>query len=311
MGAYALVGVKLGDYTAQCGIFGVDKFIVLDLLNLSKIEVDLKFLRDKAKYFCMPNENGGYDEFDLMSIGIFKNKVYASESEFCCCDSEDDLDRRRFDTFDFLDNGVVIVNDNIIGISEEQFIVYEDSITDKLCIVYKPYTDEIEMCYRDSIVETDEMLFSEKYSVFYSIGSNLEFARHLDNDSTGGIIVEDCDEIITLYGNYVLDTFYNCAECRDNVFRIGNVHWVDERIEQDTFIVENGCQAFFILAESLNVDVLVLPPSIKIFGDSDWAGLLARKVCLSKALKGSRVVSMIEDNIIFTDETPDLEIEYY
>ena len=39
MGAYALVGVKLGDYTAQCGIFEVDKFIVLDLMNLSKIEV--------------------------------------------------------------------------------------------------------------------------------------------------------------------------------------------------------------------------------------------------------------------------------
>lgn len=241
-----------------------------------------------------------------MSTGIFKDKVYASEIEFCCCDSEDDLDKHRFDTFDFSENGIVIVNNNIIGISEEQFIVYEDSITDKLCIVYKPYTDEIEMCYRDSIVETDEMLFSKKYSVFYSIGSNLEFARHLDNASTGGIMVEDCDEIITLYSNYMLDTFYNCAECIDNVYRIGSVHWTDERIEQDTFIVENGCQAFFIIAESINANELVLPPSIKIFDISDEAGLRVEKVYLSKALKGSEVADMMEDSIL-----DDLEIEYY
>lgn len=310
MGAYALVGVKLGDYTAQCGIFEVDKFIVLDLLNLSKIEVDLKFLREKAEYFCVTDENIDNDEFGLISTGIFKNKIYASESEFCCCDSEDDLDKHRFDTFDFSDNGVVIVNNNIIGISDEQFIMYR-SFTDKLCIVYKPYTDEIEMCYRDNIVETNEVLFSEKYSVFYSVGSNLEFARHLDNASDGAIIAEDYDDIITLYSDYVLDTFYNCAECRDNVFRIGNVHWTDERIEQDTFIVENGCQAFFIINESLNVGVLVLPPSIKIFDSSDWDGLVVKKVYLSKALKGSRVVDMVEDNIIATDETPNSEIEYY
>ena len=129
MGAYALVGVKLGDYTAQCGISEVDKFIVLDLLNLSKIEVDLKFLREKAEYFCVNDENIDNDEYGLMSTGIYKNKVYASESEFCCCDSEDDLDRHRFDTFDFSENGVVTVNNNIIGISEEQFIVYESSVT--------------------------------------------------------------------------------------------------------------------------------------------------------------------------------------
>lgn len=305
MGAYALVGVKLGDYTAQCGISEVDKFIVLDLLNLSKIEVDLKFLREKAEYFCVADENIDYDEFGLMSTGIFKDKVYASESEFCCCDSEDDLDKHRFDTFDFSENGVVIVNNNIIDISEEQLLVYL-SFTDKLCIVYKPYTDEIEMCYRDSIVETNEVLFSKKYSVFYSVGSNLEFARHLDNASTGGIMVEDCDEIITLYSDFVLDTFYKNAECIDNVYRIGNVHWTDERIEQDTFIVENGCQAFFIIAESINANELVLPPSIKVFGCSDEACLNVDKIYLSKALKGSEVADMMEDSIL-----DDLEIEYY
>lgn len=304
MGAYALVGVKLGDYTAQCGISEVDKFIVLDLMNLSKIEVDLKFLRERAEFFCVADENIDFAEFGLLSTGIFKDKVYASESEFCCCDSEDDLDKLLFDTFDFSDNGVVIVNNKIIDISDKQFMVYQ-SFTDKLCIVYKPYTDEIKMCYRDKIVETDEMLFSEKYSVFYDIGSNLEFARHLDNASTGGIIVEECDEIITLYSDYVLDTFYNCAECRDNVFRIGNVHWVDERIEQDTFVVENGCQAFFIIAESINANELVLPPSIKVFGCSDEACLNVDKIYLSKTLKGSEVADRIENYIL------DLEIEYY
>lgn len=289
----------------------MDKFIVLDLMNLSKIEVDLKFLREKAECFCVADENIDYDEFGLISTGIFKNKIYASESEFCCCDSEDDLDKHRFDAFDFLDNGVVIVNNNIIGISEEQFIMYR-SFTDKLCIVYKPYTDEIEMCYKDTVA--DDECHNGEYSVFYSVGSNLEFADTLTNNILYAQGIVECSyeiEPLTLYSDYVLDTFYNCAECIDNVFRIGNVHWIDDCIEQDTFIVENGCQAFFILAESLNVDVLVLPPSIKIFGDSDWAGLLVRKVCLSKALKGSRLVSMIEDNIIFTDETPDLEIEYY
>ena len=277
MGAYALVGVKLGDYTAQCGISEVDKFIVLDLMNLSKIEVDLKFLREKAEYFCVADENIDYDEFELMSTGIFKNKIYASESEFCCCDSEDDLDKHRFDTFDFSENGVVIVNNNIIGISEEQLLVYQ-SFTDKLCIVYKPYTDEIEMCYKDTVA--DDECHNGEYSVFYSVGSNLEFADTLTNNilyAQG--IVECSDEIepLTLYSDYVLDTFYKNAECIDNVYRIGSVHWTDERIEQDTFIVEDGCQAFFIIAESINANELVLPPSIKIFDISDEAGLRVEK----------------------------------
>lgn len=306
MGAYALVGVKLGDYTAQCGIFEVDKFIVLDLMNLSKIEVDLKFLREKAECFCVADENIDYDEFGLISTGIFKNKIYASESEFCCCDSEDDLDKHRFDAFDFLDNGVVIVNNNIIGISEEQFIMYR-SFTDKLCIVYKPYTDEIEMCYKDTVA--DDECHNGEYSVFYSVGSNLEFADTLTNNilyDQGVIRYSDEIEPLILYSDYVLDTFYNCAECIDNVFRIGNVHWTDERIEQDTFIVENGCQAFFIIAESINANELVLPPSIKIFDISDEAGLRVEKVYLSKALKGSEVADMMEDSIL-----DDLEIEYY
>ena len=179
MGAYVLVGVKLGDYTAQTGIAEVDKFIVLDLLNLSKIEVDLKFLREKAEYFCVADENIDYDEFGLMSTGIFKNKVYASESEFCCCDSEDDLDKLIFDTFDFSDNGIVIVNNKIIDISEERLLVYQ-SFTDKLCIVYKPYTDEIKMCYSDKIA--DDECHNGEYSVFYDIGSNLEFADTLSNN---------------------------------------------------------------------------------------------------------------------------------
>lgn len=55
----------------------------------------------------------------------------------------------------------------------------------------------------------------------------------------------------------------------------------------------------------------MLPPSIKIFDSSDWDGLIVKKVYLSKALKGSRVVDMVEDNIIATDETPNSEIEYY
>ena len=306
MGAYALVGVKLGDYTAQCGISEVDKFIVLDLLNLSKIEVDLKFLREKAEYFCVADENIDYDEFGLMSTGIFKDKVYASESEFCCCDSEDDLDKHRFDAFDFLDNGVVIVNNNIIGISEEQFIVYR-SFTDKLCIVYKSYTDEIEMCYKDTVA--DDECHNGEYSVFYSVGSNLEFADTLTNNILYAQGIVECSneiEPLTLYSDYVLDTFYKNAECIDNVYRIGSVHWTDERIEQDTFIVENGCQAFFIIAESINANELVLPPSIKIFDISDEAGLRVEKVYLSKALKGSEVADMMEDSIL-----DDLEIEYY
>lgn len=310
MGAYALVGVRLGDYTAQTGISEVDKFIVLDLMNLSKIEVDLKFLRERAEYFCVTDDTTDYEEFGLVSTGIFKNKVYASESEFCCCDSEDDLDKLTFDTFDFSDNGIVIVNDNIIDIGEEQLIVYESSITDKLCIVYKPYTNEIEMCYKDK-----EKWHNREYSVFYSVGSNLKFASTLDNDEDDifmfDIINSSDSEPLTLYNDYVLDTFYEIAECRDNVFRIGNVHWTDDWIEKDTFIVENGCQAFFIIAESLNADTLVLPPSIKVFGSSDESGLLARKVYLSKALKGSRIVGMVEDNVIVTSDTPDLEIEYY
>ena len=120
-------------------------------------------------------------------------------------------------------------------------------------------------------------------------------------------VLLDSDEIepLTLYSDYVLDTFYNCAECRDNVFRIGNVHWTDEQIEQDTFIVENGCQAFFIIAESLNANQLVLPPSIKVFGCSDEACLNVDKIYLSKALKGSEVADRIENYIL------DLDIEYY
>ena len=47
MGAYALVGVRLGDYTKSMGISEADKFIVLDLINLSKIEV-LKILKRKC-----------------------------------------------------------------------------------------------------------------------------------------------------------------------------------------------------------------------------------------------------------------------
>lgn len=312
MGAYALVGVRLGDYTAQTGISEVGKFIVLDLMNLSKIEVDLKFLRERAEYFCITDDTTDYEEFGLISTGIFKNKVYASESEFCCCDSEDDLDKFTFDTFDFSDNGIVIVNDNIIDIGKEQIIVYESSITDKLCIVYKPYTNEIEMCYRDK--EKDDECHNGEYSVFYSIGSNLEFASTLDNNilfDQGVIFDRDDIEPIILYNDYVLDTFYEVAECRDNVFKIGNVHWTDDWLEKDTFIVENGCQAFFIIAESLNADTLVFPPSIKIFGSSDESGLLVRKVYLSKELKGSRIVGMVEDNVIVTSDTPDLEIEYY
>ena len=203
MGAYALVGVKLGDYTAQTGISEVDKFIVLDLMNLSKIEVDLKFLRERAEYFCVTDDTTDYEEFSLISTGIFKNKVYASESEFCCCDSEDELDKLTFDTFDFSDNGIVIVNDNIIDIGEEQIIVYESSITDKLCIVYKPYTNEIEMCYKDK-----EKCHNREYSVFYSVGSNLKFASTLDDDEDDifmiDIINSSDSEPLTLYNDYVL-----------------------------------------------------------------------------------------------------------
>lgn len=166
------------------------------------------------------------------------------------------------------------------------------------------------MCYRDK-----EKWHNREYSVFYSVGSNLKFASTLDDDEDDifmfDIINSSDSEPLTLYNDYVLDAFYEVAECRDNVFRIGNVHWTDDWLEKDTFIVENGCQAFFIIAESLNADTLVLPPSIKIFGSSDESGLLVRKVYLSKALKGSRIVGMVEDNVIVTPSTSDLEIEYY
>ena len=168
------------------------------------------------------------------------------------------------------------------------------------------------MCYKDRL--EDDECHNGEYSVFYSVGSNLEFASTLDNNilfDQGIIFDRDDIEPLVLYNDYVLDTFYELAECRDNVFRIGNVHWVDDWLVKDTFVVENGCQAFFIIAESLNVNEFVLSPSIKIFGSSDEAGLLARKVYLSKALKGSRIVDMIEDNAIGTPSTPDLEIEYY
>ena len=313
MGAYALLGVRLGDYTESMGISEVDKFIVLDLINLSKIEVDLKFLRENAKYFCVTEDTIDYEEFGLMSTGIFKNKIYASESEFYCCDSKDDLDELDCDTFDFLDNGVVIVNNNIIGIGEEQVIVYESSITDKLCIVYKPYTNEIEMCYRDKVA--DDEYPNREYSVFYSVGSNLKFADTLSDDKDGifmnNIINRSNSEPFTLYNDCVMDTFYNCAECRDNVFRIGNVHWTDDWIEQDTFIVENGCQVFFIVAERLELKELILPPSIKLFGCSDEACLKAEKVYLCKALKCSRIADKLYKSLSATGNTPTLEIGYY
>lgn len=45
------------------------------------------------------------------------------------------------------------------------------------------------------------------------------------------IINSSDSEPFTLYNDCVMDTFYNRAECRDNVFRIGNMHWTDDWIE--------------------------------------------------------------------------------
>ena len=310
MVSIAIIGIKLGEKVRD-NLYSISEFTIIDIGELEKVSVGIEYIKENSFIVC--------DTYPISELTYYlrdKNEVYTDGKNIYCCDSIADLyvneNKHKYYELDLVSVGIVLIDDKVL-VNKDDCIAYTSEFRDKFAaIVYKPYTDEIEMCYRDK--EKDDECHNGEYSVFYSVGSNIEFASTLSNNilyAQGVIFDRDDIEPIILYNDYVLDTLYEVAECRDNVFRIGNVHWTDDWLEKDTFIIENGCQAFFIIAESLNADTLVFPPSIKIFGSSDEAGLLVRKVYLSKALKGSRIVGMVEDNVIVTPSTPDLEIEYY
>lgn len=298
--ALAIIGLKLGEKVRD-NIYDIQEFIIIDLFELKKVHVSIDFIKENYYRTC---DNLDAHIVSCISHNIiyssmphdisYKDKVYTDGKNLYCCNSIDDLFNPKEDTdcfiYDLVENGIVIIN-NKINIEKNKCIAYTAELReDFMAIVYKPHTDEIELCYRKTLDKTNYMYI--KFS----------------NDS---LFARSDDVVSVMRDDYTPILMYEKAEKFKDIYRLGNVCWVDnDVVKTDLMILGAGCKAFYILEGPVYVETLIIPPSIEFVHRLIFGCISIKKLCISSSLRGSGIADKIIS--IFKEDFDDyMEVEWY
>ena len=244
MSIYAVVGFSGSKKDNTNTMTLVDSFLVLDLLTSEKFYVDKNFLEENRLNFCLSGDTCGIDWF----------------YKFTSCNTEDiyfdNFDSSTFyfynkttnslsNLFSMKNNGICFINDTLL-VSKDEYILYTTMVVNHFGVAYFPYSGLIELVY-----------IHKACSIF---GNNSHFCindnRKLDNEKV----------IVVLYSYYVSYLLlYKFATCENEVYNIGGMYWTDEFYISNggTFLIPNGCIAFYIIGSSFCFDAIVFPPTVR------------------------------------------------
>jgi len=183
------------------------------------------------------------DESDWINLAISDNRcVYFGRHIFSIFDK---ITNSFLSTFDSKNNGICFINNTLL-FSDGEYILYTSPVVNHFAVVYFSCEDKIDLVYGRKSYNTFENDF------YYYISNN----RELDKTKNVNI----------LYNDSVFSLFYKLATCVDGVYNIGDIYWTDEFYNSngDTFLIPNGCVAFYIIGSDFYFDTIVFPPTIRL-----------------------------------------------
>lgn len=297
MGSIAIIGLKLGEKVRD-NFYNISGFNIIDFDELEKVDVDIEFIKEKHLVTC-----DTYHRHELPYYLSSKNEVYTDGKSIYCCDSIDDLYVNLSDNepkywrikLDLVSVGIVLIDDKVL-INKDDCVAYTSEFRDKFAaIVYKPYTDEIEMCYRTELDNNryEHIKLSDGSSYIrdkYSDDIRYQYIKFSDDC----LFARDTDIVSTLYEDGTIVLIYDTAEEANGIYRLGNVCWINNNISDNVMLIGAGCKALYIIEAYVELGTLVIPPSIEFVNYVAFCDLIIHKLCISNNLKGSGIDNKIK-----------------
>lgn len=222
MDSIAIIGISLGEKVRD-NLYSISEFIVIDIGELEKVNVSINFIREHLYIVC-----DTYPRHELPYYLDTKNEVYTDGKNIYCCDNIDDLyvneNKHKYCEIDLVSVGIVLIDDKVL-VNKDDCIAYTSEFRDKFAaVVYKPYTDEIEMCYRTELDNNRyECIKLSDGSTYirdeYSDDIRYKYIKFSDDC----LFAMDNNVISTLYDDGTMIPIYDVAEKVNDIYRLGNV----------------------------------------------------------------------------------------
>lgn len=288
MDSIAIIGIRL-DKKVRDNLYSISEFTIIDIGELEKLNVSIKFLKRHSLTI--------FDTYPRNELPYYlrcKDEVYTDGKNIYCCDNIDDLyvneNNHKYCKIDLVSIGIVLIDDRVL-VNKDDYIAYTSEFRDKFAaIVYRPYTDEIEMCYRTELDNNRyEYIEISDYSLYvrdkYSVDNRYKYIKFSDDS----LFAMDKDVVSTLYGNGIMVPIYNVAENVNDMYRLGNVCWLVDNVATDVMIIGDGCKALYIIESTTKIGTLVIPPSLEFVTQFTFGIIYINKLCISNKLRGSGI----------------------
>lgn len=310
MDSIAIIGIRLGEKVRD-KLYSISEFIVIDIGELEKVNVSINFIREHLYIVC-----DTYPRHELPYYLDTKNEVYTDGKNIYCCDNIDDLyvneNKHKYCKLDLVSVGIVLIDDKVL-VNKDDCIAYTSEFRDKFAaVVYKPYTDEIEMCYRTELDNNRyECIKLSDGSTYirdkYSDDIRYKYIKFSDDC----LFAMDNNVISTLYDDGTMIPIYDVAEKVNDIYRLGNVCWIDDDVSADVMIIGDGCKALYIIEYTTKIGTLVIPPSVEFVTQLTFGIIYINKLCISNKLRGSGIADKLKYYAMRDFDDYSMKVEWY
>ena len=310
MDSIAIIGIRLGEKVRD-KLYSISEFIVIDIGELEKVNVSINFIREHLYIVC-----DTYPRHELLYYLDTKNEVYTDGKNIYCCDNIDDLyvneNKHKYCEIDLVSVGIVLIDDKVL-VNKDDCIAYTSEFRDKFAaVVYKPYTDEIEMCYRTELDNNRyECIKLSDGSTYirdkYSDDIRYKYIKFSDDS----LFAMDNNVISTLYDDGTMIPIYDVAEKVNDIYRLGNVCWIDDDVSADVMIIGDGCKALYIIEYTTKIGTLVIPPSVEFVTQLTFGIIYINKLCISNKLRGSGIADKLKYYAMRDFDDYSMKVEWY
>lgn len=310
MDSIAIIGIRLGEKVRD-KLYSISEFIVIDIGELEKVNVSINFIREHSYIVC-----DTYPRHELPYYLDTKNEVYTDGKNIYCCDNIDDLyvneNKHKYCEIDLVSVGIVLIDDKVL-VNKDDCIAYTSEFRDKFAaVVYKPYTDEIEMCYRTELDNNRyEYIEISDYSLYvrdkHTIDNRYKYIKFSDDS----LFAMDNNVISTLYDDGTMIPIYDVAEKVNDIYRLGNVCWIDDDVSADVMIIGDGCKALYIIEYTTKIGTLVIPPSVEFVTQLTFGIIYINKLCISNKLRGSGIADKLKYYAMRDFDDYSMKVEWY
>lgn len=310
MDSIAIIGIRLGEKVRD-KLYSISEFIVIDIGELEKVNVSINFIREHLYIVC-----DTYPRHELPYYLDTKNEVYTDGKNIYCCDNIDDLyvneNKHKYCEIDLVSVGIVLIDDKVL-VNKDDCIAYTSEFRDKFAaVVYKPYTDEIEMCYRTELDNNRyECIKLSDGSTYirdkYSDDIRYKYIKFSDDS----LFAMDNNVISTLYDDGTMIPIYDVAEKVNDIYRLGNVCWIDDDVSADVMIIGDGCKALYIIEYTTKIGTLVIPPSVEFVTQLTFGIIYINKLCISNKLRGSGIADKLKYYAMRDFDDYSMKVEWY